>query len=265
MTGLSDQKQPVVPAERRRMILELLREQGSVSVAAVEERFGVSPMTARRDLALLAESGYARRTHGGAMLPELAAHEDSFQSRLEQDVDVKTRLAKAVVSILKPNETIFIDSSSSAYYVVREILEAGVPATVLTNSLPVMTMVGASTVHHVDLIGIGGSFRPLTRSFVGAETVRMVDRYFVDRVVFSVKGIELQGFMTDPDPLEAEVKRAMIDRARSVLLVAQAQKFDERGMNVIAPVGLVDLAYLSEPPAAGVRILQAAGAEIHAV
>jgi DeoR family transcriptional regulator of aga operon len=55
------------------MILELLREQGSVSVAAVEERFGVSPMTARRDLALLAESGYARRTHGGAMLPELAA------------------------------------------------------------------------------------------------------------------------------------------------------------------------------------------------
>ena len=70
MTGISDEKQPVVPAERRRMILELLREQGSVSVAAVEERFGISPMTARRDLALLAESGYVRRTHGGAMLPD---------------------------------------------------------------------------------------------------------------------------------------------------------------------------------------------------
>jgi len=92
-------------------------------------------MTARRDLALLAESGYARRTHGGAMLPELAAHEDSFQSRLEQDIDVKTRLGKAVAATLKPNETVFIDSSSSAY-VVREILEAGTPVTLLTNSLP---------------------------------------------------------------------------------------------------------------------------------
>jgi DeoR/GlpR family transcriptional regulator of sugar metabolism len=59
VSGVSDQKQPVVPAERRRMIVELLRERGSVSVAAVEERFGVSPMTARRDLAMLAESGYA--------------------------------------------------------------------------------------------------------------------------------------------------------------------------------------------------------------
>ena len=63
-------RRPVVPAERRRMILELLRSQGSVSVGAVEEGFGVSPMTARRDLAILAENGYARRTHGGAVLPE---------------------------------------------------------------------------------------------------------------------------------------------------------------------------------------------------
>ncbi|HEY5188466.1 MAG TPA: DeoR family transcriptional regulator [Solirubrobacteraceae bacterium] len=63
MSGAPASKRPVVPAERRRLILELLREQGSVSVSAVEERFGVSPMTARRDLALLAEGDYARRIH----------------------------------------------------------------------------------------------------------------------------------------------------------------------------------------------------------
>jgi DeoR/GlpR family transcriptional regulator of sugar metabolism len=265
ISGVPDQKQPVVPAERRRMILELLREQGSVSVAAVEERFGVSPMTARRDLALLAESGYVRRTHGGAMLPELAAHEDSFQSRVEQDIDVKTRLGTAVASTLKPNETIFVDSSSTAYYVVREILETGIPVTLLTNSLPVMALVGSSSAPQVDLIGIGGSFRALTRSFVGAQAVRMIEGFFVDRIVFSVKGIESEGFLTDPDPLEAEVKRAMIDRARMVILIWRAQKFDERGLNVIAPVGVVDLAYLSAPPTAGVRTLEAAGAEIDVI
>ncbi len=247
------------------MILELLREQGSVSVAAVEERFGISPMTARRDLALLAESGFARRTHGGAMLPELAAHEDSFQSRLEQGIDVKTRLAQAVVAMLKPDETIFIDSSSTAYYVVREILEIGIPVTLLTNSLPVMTMVGSSSSQQIDLIGIGGSFRSLTRSFVGTETVRMIERFFVDRIVFSVKGVEREGFLTDPDPLEAAVKRTMIDRARSVLLVAHPQKFDERGLNVIVPASQVDVAFVCEPPAAGVRILKTAGVDIHSV
>ena len=47
--------------------------------------------------------------------------------------------------------------------------------------------------------------------------------------------------------------------------MAQAQKFDERGLNVIVPAGGVDLAYLSDPPSAGVRILDAAGVEVHAV
>jgi DeoR/GlpR family transcriptional regulator of sugar metabolism len=265
MTGSENGKRPVVPAERRRLILELLREHGSVSVNAVEERFGVSPMTARRDLALLAEGGYARRTHGGAMLPELAAHEDSFQSRVEQDVDVKSRLAKAVVATIKPDETVFVDSSSSAYYVVREILETGMPVTLLTNSLAVMTLVGVTEAPQVELIGIGGSFRKLTRSFVGAGTVRMIERFFVDRIVFSVKGIEPEGFLTDPDPLEADVKRAMISRARSALLVAQAQKFDARGMNVIVPADAVDVAYLADPPPAGVLVLQAAGVSTHSV
>jgi DeoR/GlpR family transcriptional regulator of sugar metabolism len=155
--GTGESRQPAVPAERRRMILELLREQGSVSVAALEERFGISPMTARRDLALLAESGYVRRTHGGAILPELAAHEDSFQSRLEQDVESKLRLARAVVTTLSTHETLFIDSSSSAYVVVREILEAGTPVTMLTNSLPVMELVGSADAPQVDLIGIGAA------------------------------------------------------------------------------------------------------------
>jgi DeoR family transcriptional regulator of aga operon len=199
------------------------------------------------------------------VLPELAAHEDSFQSRLEQDVEAKVRLAKAVVATLEPNETVFIDSSSSAYYVVREILDAGLHMTLLTNSVPVMALVGSSDTPQVDLIGLGGSYRKLTRSYVGAETVRAIESFFADRIVFSVKGIERQGYLTDPDPLEAEVKRAMINRARTVALVADAHKFDERGLNVIVPAAQVEIAYLADPPVAGVRILESAGVDIHRV
>ena len=135
--------------------------------------------------------------------------------------------------------------------------------TLLTNSLPVMTLVGSSDAPGVDLIGIGGSFRKLTRSFVGAETVRMIERFFVDRIVLR-QGHRWRGSSPIPIP-EADVKRAMIDRARSVLLVAQAQKFDERGLNVIVPARVVDLAYLSDPPSTGVRTLETAGVEVHAV
>lgn len=252
----------MVPAERRRLILEMLREQGSLTVGAVEEAFDVSPMTARRDLATLAEVGHARRTHGGAVLPELAAHEDSFQSRLGQDVDAKVRLAKAVVETIEPGETIFVDCSSSSYYVVREILEHALGLTLLTNSVPVMALVGGADAAQVDLIGLGGTYRRLTQSFVGAQALRAIESFFADRAIFSCKGIERQGFLTDPDSLEAEVKRAMIGHSRAVSLVADTRKFEERGLNVIVPASSVDVAYLADPPAAGVRRLKDAGVAV---
>ena len=64
-----------------------MRTTGAVTVAEVEELFGVSPMTARRDLAELERRGVARRTHGGAVLPTISAHEDSFARRLDVDAD----------------------------------------------------------------------------------------------------------------------------------------------------------------------------------
>ena len=128
-----------------------------------------------------------------------------------------------------------------------------------------MTAVGSSDGSNVDLVGLGGGFRKLTRSFVGAETVREIQTFYADRLVFSVKGIEAEGFLTDPDPLEADVKRAMIRRARTVILVAVAKKFDERGLSVIAGADRIHAAYLADPPAEGVDTLEVAGVEVNKV
>ncbi len=80
---------PILPAERRRLIAERIRAEGSVTVAMVGAEFGVSGMTARRDLASLESEGIAKRTHGGAVLPGLASSEDSFQSRVERSSEIK--------------------------------------------------------------------------------------------------------------------------------------------------------------------------------
>ena len=252
-------RDPLVPEERRRLILELLRERRSITVGAVEQQFGVSPMTARRDLAILVREGYARRTHGGAVLPDLAAHEDSFRYRLELEVAEKERLAGAVVGTLEPSETLFVDSSTTGFYVARAILGSGVGVTVLTSSLPVMNLLGNADAPNVDLIALGGTFRKLTHSFVGPDTVRALRGYLVDRVVFSVKGVTRDGFLTDADPLEAEVKRSMIAHAQTAVLLATAQKFDDRGLAVVGRVEDVDVAYVTEPAFEAVRMLEARG------
>jgi DeoR family transcriptional regulator of aga operon len=253
----SAERDQLVPEERRRLILELLRERRSITIGAVEQQFGVSPMTARRDLAILVREGHARRTHGGAVLPDLAAHEDSFRHRLELEVGDKERLARAVVATLEASETLFVDSSTTGYYVARAILEAGVAVTVLTSSLPVMSLIGGADAPKVDLIALGGTFRKLTHSYVGPDTIRALRGYLVDRVVFSVKGVTKEGFLTDADPLEAEVKRAMIAHAQTSVLLATQQKFDDRGLAVVGPLDDVAVAYVTDPSSEAVHLLEA--------
>lgn len=251
-----------MPAQRRRLILEMLQERGRVSVEEVQDQFGVSSMTARRDLSMLRDCGHLLRTHGGAILPESVLGEQPFRARLEQDVPAKLRLAEAVVRSLEPHETIFLDSSSSSYYVARGIVAADLPATLITNSLPVIRLVSEAQPAHLELIGLGGEFRRLTQSFVDAHIIPVIEGFSTDRVIFSVKGIAPDGSLTDPDLHEATVKRAMIRRSRTVILIAAGEKFAERGLNVIVPSACVDAAYLANPPAAGVEKLAAAGVTI---
>src|ERR671931_1219791 len=104
---MSSGRASMLPAERRRLIAERLRQKGSVSVSGLEAEFQISPMTARRDLDELERRGVARRTHGGAVPPGLSGHEDSFPQRLEMAVEAKERLAEAALGLIRPGEAVF--------------------------------------------------------------------------------------------------------------------------------------------------------------
>lgn len=55
---------------RHQAILRRLREEGSLRVSDFAAELGVSPVTVRRDVEILADRGLVARVHGGAMLPE---------------------------------------------------------------------------------------------------------------------------------------------------------------------------------------------------
>jgi DeoR family transcriptional regulator of aga operon len=50
-----------------------------------------------------------------------------------------------------------------------------------------------------------------------------------------------EGYLTDSNPLEAEVKRAMVKQAARPILLVDGRKFERRGLNVIAHVSDVSL------------------------
>jgi DeoR family transcriptional regulator of aga operon len=255
----------ILPDERRRMIAQRLRRHGSVSVAALEAEFGISPMTARRDLDELERSGVARRTHGGAVLPGLSSHEDSFLQRLEIAVAAKERLAEAVLELLQPGEAIFVDSSTTAYFAARRIVRENLECTLLTNAVAIMDLLCEVDAPQVELVGAGGTLRKLTRSFVGPQAVRTIESHFADHVIFSVRGLTPDGSLTDPDALESEVKRAMISRARQAVLLVDGTKFDRPALTRIADVSQVALVLAADVPDAALEPLLRAGVDVRSV
>ena len=56
--------------ERYNIILELLREKRSVTVAEIKDRLGISESTIRRDLNALAQEGKLTKVFGGAVAPD---------------------------------------------------------------------------------------------------------------------------------------------------------------------------------------------------
>jgi len=258
----------LLAAERQAATAELLRAAGSVTVAEVQERFGVSPMTARRDLRILEESGLARRTHGGAMLPGGRNHPsagDAFADAAREHAAERARIAEAVAATVRADESVYLDSSPAAIEVARRLVRGQLPLTIVTNSQPIAHLVAEAEPGNVRLTAIGGALNRRTRGFVGPSAMETIRRHFADRLFLSVRGVAPSGALTESDELEAEVKRAMIERSRSVLLVAQGHKFDERGLNVVVPFSRVDQSYLTDAPIAGSRVLQEAGVDVISV
>ena len=70
------------------------------------------------------------------MLPSMAAGEHSFAHRLRDATEAKTRLAEEAFALLSPGETVFLDASSTTYFVARLIAEQALAVRVITNSLP---------------------------------------------------------------------------------------------------------------------------------
>ena len=54
-------------SERHKIILQLINEQGAVTITELCERLQVSDMTIRRDLSALEGANLLRRIHGGPL------------------------------------------------------------------------------------------------------------------------------------------------------------------------------------------------------
>lgn len=224
----------LLPAERRRRIVDLLRERGAVRATDLVEDLGVSEVTVRRDLASLERRGLLERTYGGAVLPGDPATVVTRPERPEQ----KRAIGRAAADLVRPGDSVFLNGGSTTLEVFRHL---SVPATVITNNV----LVALEPVNRdVELLVLGGHVRPdpAERTVVGPFATEALRRTSATTAILGVGGLDEEHGVTTPVAAEAEIARAMIERTRErVVVVADASKLGAVSDFAVCPLDRIDI------------------------
>jgi len=213
------------PTERQQRILAHLNRNERASVSELSQMFGVSEVTIRGDLQLLASENLIVRTHGGAVLaprvPEL-----SLTLRRQQRVAEKERIGAAAAEFVANGDAIFLDASSTVLSLAHTLRQHR-DLTILTNSLVVaQSMLDALG---VSVVMTGGALQRDTVSLMGTDGLAILRKYNIKTGFFSAHGLSFPEGMTDVSSGEAEVKRPVVAMCRQVVALIDATKWGRVG------------------------------------
>lgn len=211
----------MLPDERFRKILELIRIKQSVTVQELVKQIGISESTVRRDLTALDKKGLLNKVHGGATSLDAGFNvEEAVANKSLKNVDEKRRIAQYCAEIIRPDDFIYLDAGTTTELMIDFLTEK--KASYVTNGI----------VHAKKLMDygfkvylIGGELRAVTEAVVGEEALESLKKYHFTKGFFGVNGISEKGGFTTPDVTEALVKKTALEHCLDAYVLADASKF----------------------------------------
>jgi DeoR/GlpR family transcriptional regulator of sugar metabolism len=220
--------------QRRRRILELIQEEGSARVKFLSKIFEVSEPTIRQDLERLEADDFVIRSHGGAVLKTIPQQVRTQSLQHSENLDKKAVIGRAAASLVSDGESIILDSGSTATEVARNLLGRQ-NLRIITNALNIALIVGANPTFEV--LVTGGEFKPPTLSLTGEKAASFFSQIHVHKLFLATGGISENDDLTYPGLSDIPVKKAMIQSAGEVFLVADSTKI---GIHSFASLGGIE-------------------------
>lgn len=222
--------------ERFAMILDLLAQKRSATVLELCDALDASESTIRRDLTQLDRQGLLKKVHGGATLVgrTVLADEPPMAAREEQSVEEKRLIARAAAAMITEKDFIFLDAGSTTLALAAALEGPALQATYVTNGIAHARMLvqkGCRTYLP------GGQVRPITEAITGPETLTALQHYNFTKAFMGANGVSPAEGFTTPDPEEASIKTAALQRARERWFLVDNTKFDMVYSAVIGDIG----------------------------
>jgi DeoR family fructose operon transcriptional repressor len=229
---------PRLQHDRQHGIYMLALRQGSVDVADLARRYGVTTETIRRDLSDMQGRQLLRRVHGGAVPVERMTHEPMVEARDVVNAEEKLRIATMAVAEVPERGSVIIDSGSTGQR-LADVFPVDRDVHVVTNSLVTALTLSRRGVR--DLTVLGGAVRTKRLAMVDDTTRRELDHMAIDVLFISCDGLSFKHGLTTPYREEHTLKRAMIERANRVVALVDQSKFGNVQMFGFAAFDEIDV------------------------
>ncbi len=224
------------PAARKREILSLLEETGSVLVADLAQILDVSKVTIRSDLDELSERGLLVRTHGGAIPAEQQGSSRFISVTINEYAEQKKAIAKVAANLVKDGQSVIIDNGSTTVHVAPFLSD--LPITVMTSSLLVMQQLMHAS--KVDLLMAGGILRRPSMGLMGNHTKEFYRQIHADWCFLGASGYSARQGIFCTNLIEADSKQTMIKSASKVCLLADSSKMERLSLAKVCDWEAID-------------------------
>ncbi|WP_434640324.1 DeoR/GlpR family DNA-binding transcription regulator [Klebsiella sp. I138] len=227
---------------RRQLIVEAVMVEGAIRIEDITERFGISLMTAHRDIDELVERGLLHKSRGVVSATSTSLVESSDIYRSTRQLEEKQAIAEVAMGYLEPGQAAFLDDSTTVFQMAR-LLPAKAPLTVITNSLTLMSELKG--LPDITLLGLGGQLHNWCNAFMGHMTRNEIAGLRADRFFLSMSAIT-DDTVFHQSAETVETKRAMFDAAQQRILLMDHTKFERRALHRFAHLSEFDVVIVNQ-------------------
>lgn len=219
--------------KRLDIILDILKEQGYVTVKYLTEQLHYSTATINRDLNDLQKQKLIRRHYGGAELIERKGTPLIF--RYHKMRPVKNLIGKKAAEFINDGDVIFIDGSTTGQCIGQYITEKN-DLTVITNNI---TLASYLSEHGIKSICLGGKIVEIPSMTGGSETDENAAKYHADKAFFATSGITDDGVISCGSTYNV-LHRIMIKNSDKVFYLGDHQKVNIYLNHIVCDLSSID-------------------------
>jgi DeoR family transcriptional regulator of aga operon len=226
-------------------LLEVLADNGRVSVEDAAARLDVSQATIRRDFDQLAQQQMITRTRGGAVANGVS-YDLPLRYKSAKHSAEKQRIGEAAANLVVPGTVVGLNGGTTMTEVARALAvrpdlntsSEGAQLTVVTNALNIANELLVRS--RMKIVVAGGVVRPQSFELVGPLGGALLREVTLDIVLLGVDALDVELGAAAHHEGEAAMNSLMVARAKRVVVIADSSKLGGHAFARICPIGTVE-------------------------